>query len=96
MSLASKAFDIAEVKRASVRFKGALQAEWQEAIEAAKDGQTLAPTASTAARTQNEASLSAANRALPTLNLGLKYSNHNSGSHVLENLSPLKVSNWAC
>lgn len=96
MSLASKAFDIAEVKRASVRFKGALQAEWQEAIEAAKDGQALAPTASITSRMQSQASLNAASRALPTLNLGLKYSNHNSGGHGLENLSPLKVSNWAC
>lgn len=89
MSLAAEAFDISEVKRASVRFKGALQAEWQETIKAAKDGQSLtAPTA--------QLTMSAATRALPTVNFALKYSSHQVSSADCAERSPLHVANWSC
>jgi len=89
MSAAAEAFDIAEVKRASVRFKGALQAEWQETIAAAKDGQSLnAPVAPIA--------MSQATRALPTVNFALKYSSHQVASNDSAERSPLHVANWAC
>lgn len=89
MSLAAEAFDIAEVKRASVRFKGALQAEWQETIKAARDGQSLtAPPA--------QLTMSPATRALPTVNFALKYSSHQVSSADSAERSPLHVANWSC
>lgn len=91
MSPAAEAFDIAEVKRASVRFKGALQAEWQDTIQAAKEGQSLSIQAPVTALQAD-----AAARVLPNVNFALKYDVLKHETTEFTAHSPLQVSNWAC
>lgn len=100
MSILADRFDIAEVKRASVRFKGALQAEWQH--EQTQLGQKNADAdngafAGAARFTINFDAPEAdkAVKALPRVDFSLSYKDQTlRGNSSTGFFSPLKVSNW--
>ncbi len=93
MSILADRFDIAEVKRASVRFKGALQAEWQEMQ---KVGFTPVDTADFVDFSQPiNPAVDLAVAALPRVNFSLSYKDESlRGNSSTGFFGPLKVSNW--
>ena len=91
-------FDIAEVKRASVRFKGALQAEWQQLQQGQR---TIASEVGQAAEAMVDnfsimmQPLDRAVAALPRVDFALSYKDKTlRGNSSTGFFTPLKVSNW--
>jgi len=87
-------FDIAEVKRASVRFKGALQAEWQEMQKFGS-----APAGDSADFVDFKRPIDPAKdlavAALPRVNFSLSYKDESlRGNSSTGFFGPLKISNW--
>ncbi len=99
MSILADRFDIAEVKRASVRFKGALQAEWQsEQNQLGQKGTSdAAESGSFAAGNKLTINFEAdqAVKALPRVDFSLSYKDQTlRGNSSNGFFSPLKISNW--
>ncbi|MFA6557862.1 MAG: hypothetical protein WCT03_15705 [Candidatus Obscuribacterales bacterium] len=91
-------FDIAEVKRASVRFKGALQAEWQQ-LQQGQRAVVSEVGHSAEAMVENFSimlqPLDQAVAALPKVDFALSYKDQTlRGNSSTGFFTPLKVSNW--